>query len=62
MKKFASITNFATTLNCLHSPGETVIHTVAWGDFKIRKNGKVLLAIGEGASREVVKCTPILEE
>ena len=49
----------ATTLAYIHNAGERIVKTVGWGNFKIRKNGKVYLSIGEGACREIVRCSPI---
>jgi hypothetical protein len=38
-------------------PGDKVIMTTM-GNFKIRKNGRVILAVGKGKEREYVRCTP----
>lgn len=51
--------NEATTLAFHHDPGERIIKTVGWGNFKIRKNGKIYLSIGEGVNKEIVRCSPI---
>lgn len=51
--------NVSTTLAYEHRPGETVVKTVGWGNFKIRKNGRIFMSIGEGANREIVRVSPI---
>jgi hypothetical protein len=39
-------------------PGDKVIMTTM-GNFKIRKNGRVILAVDKGKKREHIRCTPI---
>jgi len=44
-----------TLLKQLIDTEDKIIRTKDWGDFKIRKNGKICLRIEE----EVIRCTPI---
>lgn len=39
-------------------PGNKIIHTTM-GTFKVRKNGRLHLAIDEGKNREFIRCTPV---
>lgn len=48
-------TALLTTLTKDHKSGDKYIHTTN-GVFKIRKNGRMMLAIDDGENREFVRC------
>jgi len=56
--KFRTLDTYKTTILDNLKPGDKIIRTKDWGDFKLRKNGRVILSIGN----EIIKVTPIKKE
>ena len=50
VRKFKS-KDFATELSQSISPIDRIIHTKDWGDFKVRRNGRIKLSIGNEVVR-----------
>lgn len=55
MKYFHSLNEkVSTELATATKPGDKIIRTKDWGDFKVRKNGRITVKIGD----EIVRVTP----
>ncbi len=50
---------FRTNLSESIKVGDKIIKTKDWGSFKLRKNGKVILSLGTGNKRDLVRVTPL---
>ena len=49
------IKNIVTELSQAVTPIDRIIHTKDWGSFKLRKNGRIRLRVGN----DIIRCTPI---